>query len=90
MAKARVGLKLDRAGIGQIMKSSELAGALEEIAQGVASAAGDGYEVTVETERRKSRVIAHVIDPSPRAMGREMATGNLARAVGSKETGWKK
>ena len=90
MAKARVGVVLDKAGIGLIMKSGELADVLASVAADVASAAGSGYEVTVEYDRRKSRVIAHVVDPSDRALGRDIATGNWARAVSSKESGWKK
>lgn len=90
MAKARVSVRLDRPGIGQILKSGDLADVLASVAEDVAATAGSGYEVTVEYDRRKSRVIAHVVDPSDRAMGREIATGNLARAVSSKESGWKK
>jgi hypothetical protein len=88
MAKARIGLRLDRAGIGQLMKSPELASVLESVAQDVAGAAGDGYAVVVEYDRRTSRVISMVTDSD--GFGREIATGNLARAVGSKESGWKR
>lgn len=88
MAKSKVFTKLDRFGIDGILKSSQMAAVLKDVADGVADAAGAGYEVRIERDRRKSRVIAHVLDPSDRAMGREIATGNLARAVGSKESGW--
>lgn len=88
MAKARVSVKIDFAGIGQIMKSTDLASVLEDVAQDVASTAGDGYAVVVEYDRRTSRVISMVTDSD--GFGREIATGNLARAVGSKESSWKR
>lgn len=88
MAKARVSLKLDRSGIAEIMKSSELGIVLNDVANDVAGTAGSDYEVVVDTDRRKSRVISMVLDKL--GYGREAASGNLARAVGSKQSAWKK
>lgn len=68
------------------MKSNDLAKILEEQAQRVSFAAGGGYDVVVEYNRRSSRVISMVLDQTKN----EYATGALARAVGSIEEPWKK
>jgi hypothetical protein len=90
MAKARVGIRLDKPGIGQLLKSSEMAATVTSVAEDLASAAGSDYSVVTDTDRRKTRVIAMVVDYGSRALGREAATGNLARAVASKTEGWVK
>jgi len=86
LAKARVYAKLDKQGIGQVMKSDDLAKVLESEANRISRIAGGGYEVEVAFERRKSRVISMVLDNTKK----EYATGALARAVGSIEEPWKK
>lgn len=88
MAKARVRIVLDKGYLGQLLKSAEMGAGVEEAANRIATAAGAGYTVTVEQDRRKSRVIAMVMDLGARAMGREAATGNLARAVASNTESW--
>jgi hypothetical protein len=88
VAKARVGIKLDRPGIAEIMKSAELASVLKDVANEVADTAGSDYTVVVDPDRRRTRVISMVIDNL--GFSREAATGNLARAVGSKQTSWKR
>ena len=87
MARARVRVKLDRPGIAEIMTSSQLEAVLKDVADDVASAAGGGYEVVVDRDRRKSRSISMVLSDD---FGREAATGALSRAVGSMKTPWKK
>jgi hypothetical protein len=82
MAKARVYAKLDKAGIGELMKSSELADVLRKVADGVDANAGGGYTVVVDRDRRRSRVISMVLSDS---FGKEAATGSLARAAGTKQ-----
>ena len=79
MAKARVYAKLDKAGIGELMKSDDLGKVLKEVAEKVASNAGGGYDVVVDYDRRTSRVISMVLSDD---FGREAATGELARAAG--------
>lgn len=83
MAKARVYLKLDRNGWNQILESDGMLAATVAAGQEIANRAGDGYIVVPEPEQRSTRASANVIDPEPGAMGREAATGNLARAVSS-------
>lgn len=85
MAKTRI--VMDKAGLANLLKSSDMADVVQGVAQDVANAAGGDYAVTVEHDRRKSRVIAHVLGDSLR---HEMETGNLARAVGSQESGWRR
>ena len=79
MAKARVYAKLDKSGIGELMKSDDLGKVLKGVADKVASNAGGGYEVVVDYDRRTSRVISMVLSDD---FGREAATGDLARAAG--------
>ena len=89
MAKARIGVKLDFEEIGKILKSNELGSMLEDEARSIAqSAGGQDYEVEVTYDRRASRVISMVKDVSENGFGREIATGNLARAVSGKEEPW--
>lgn len=84
MAK-RIGVRVDFDEVGKILKSQELAAVLRSEAEGIAQAAGSGYEVEVSEDRRKSRFISMVKDVSENGFGREIATGNLARAVSGKE-----
>jgi hypothetical protein len=86
LAKARVYAKLDKAGVKELMKSSDLASVLQEQANRVSSLAGGDYDVVVDYDRRNSRVISMVLDQTKK----EYATGALARAVGSIEEPWKK
>lgn len=90
MAKARVSLRLDRSGVGQVMTSEALLGICVDVGTELASRAGSGYVVTPEPDRRTSRASSIVADPGDRAMGREAALGNLARAVSSMEEPWQK
>jgi hypothetical protein len=84
VAKARMlGLKLDRNGWKDILQSGAMLDACMEAGKDVAARAGDGYTVIPEPEQRSTRASANVIDPMPGAIGREAATGNLARAVSS-------
>lgn len=80
MAK-RIPIRLDKPGITQLLKSDDLAYFLRQVADEVSASAGDGYRVVVDFDRRKSRVISMVLGDD---FGREVVTGNLARAVGRK------
>jgi hypothetical protein len=79
MAKARVYAKLDKAGIGELMKSDDLGKVLQKVASTLASNAGGSYEVVVDYDRRKSRVISMVTSDD---FGAEARDGSLARAAG--------
>jgi hypothetical protein len=84
VARARVSLvRLDRAGIGALMKSGSMLNACVEAGQEIANRAGDGYIVEPMPAQRSTRASANVLDPTPGAMGREASNGNLARAVSS-------
>jgi hypothetical protein len=82
MAKARVYAKIDKKGIGELMKSKELGKVLDDVAKKLASNAGGGYETEVTYDRRRSRVISMVKSDD---FGREVKTGALARAAGMKQ-----
>lgn len=82
MAKS-VYVNLDRAEIGKLLKGREVSNFLREIGEDVASKAGPDFIVEIDTQSRKSRVVANVIDPRPEARFIEMRTGALARALGA-------
>lgn len=90
MARARVNVVMDRSYMPQLLKSEGMANVVEEAASQIASAAGADYTVQVDRTRRKSRVIAMVMDLGHRAMSREAGTGNLARAVSANTESWKR
>lgn len=82
LAKARIHVKLDSDEIKKLLKSQELTDFLKDRGEDVASNAGAEYEVQVDRESRKTRVVVNVIDPRPAAKFIEMQTGRLARALG--------
>lgn len=90
MAKARIGLKLDRRGIGDIVNSQQMKSYLQETSQGIADSAGAVYEARVDNDRRKSRPVGIVLDPRKGAMFIEAKYGTLARAITSHTESWKK
>jgi hypothetical protein len=77
---------LDEAYLKSLLKSPEVASVLQEVAEEVKQAAGSGMVAVVDYDRRSSRYISMVYDPDEGAMYREASEGNLARAVGSRET----
>ena len=83
MASARVNIKLDKAGVGDLLKSKEVGNYLLALAGKVADAAGPDYESRVDYTSRKSRVVAIALDPRAEARFVEMNTGTLARALGT-------
>lgn len=90
MAKARVGIRMDKQGVAQILKSQGLLDAAAGAAESLAASAGSGYEVVRDRDRRKSRVIAMVLNKRRGAMAIEAKTGNLARAIASMTQPWDK
>jgi hypothetical protein len=84
-------VKLNRAGIIEVLKSSEVEAALMSVAEAAAAAArasapvsSGAYQDSISafTEMHADRVVAHVSSDAPHAMAVEAATGNLARALG--------
>lgn len=84
-------VKLNRAGIIQVLKSPEVEAALMSVAEAAASAArasapvsSGEYQDSISafTEMHADRVVAHVSSDAPHAMAVEARTGNLARALG--------
>ena len=84
-------VKLNRAGIIEVLKSSEVEAALMSVAEAAASVArasapvsSGEYQNSISafTEMHADRVVAHVSSDAPHAMAVEARTGNLARALG--------
>jgi hypothetical protein len=76
MARGDVELHLDYDGIGQILRSSEMAGAIGEIANGIAADV-DGVVSTYTTDR----AAASVTVSGRNALDRELIEGRLADAA---------
>jgi hypothetical protein len=88
---ARVRIDLNRAGLIEILKSSEVEAALMSVAEAAASMArasapvsSGEYQMSISafTEMHNDRVVAHVSSDAPHAMIIEARTGNLRRALG--------
>ena len=78
MSKVRI--ELNYAGVGELLRSSEMEEMLRETAQEVASRAGPGYEV--DTYRAGTRVIASVFTDTDEAAQDNLDNNTLLKAVG--------
>ena len=75
----KVRIELNSAGIVELLKSSEIESCCNEIAQGVAARAGDGYEVN--THVGKKRVNAEVKAETPKARRDNLKNNTLLKAL---------
>jgi hypothetical protein len=80
---ARPQLILDYWNIRELLKGPEVSKFLLDLGNDVANAAGSEYVAEVDNVSRKKRVVVNVKDPRRGALQREMASGRLARALGS-------
>jgi hypothetical protein len=74
-----VRIKLNHAGVADLLTSSEVASLLAGMGQAIADAAGSGHRV--ETEVGPSRVRVDVFTETFEAMEREATTRSLTRAI---------
>ena len=77
---SKVEIELNSAGIQELMKSAEIQGYCEELARGVASRAGDGYEV--DSMVGKTRANASVYAATKEANRDNMKNNTLLKALG--------
>lgn len=77
MSKVRI--KLNRAGVGQLLKSEEMQAVLSEHATAIRQRAGDGYEQDVHVG--KTRANAMVKAATHKAMRDNMKNNTLLKAV---------
>lgn len=77
MSKVRI--VLNREGVRSLLRSEEMLNGCEELANGIVSRCGDGYEVT--THVGKNRVNAQVSAESIRAKRDNMKNNTLLKAV---------
>lgn len=77
---SKVEIELNSAGIRELLKSAEIQGYCEELARGVASRAGDGYEV--DTMVGKTRVNASVYAATKEANKDNLKNNTLLKALG--------
>ena len=77
MSKIRV--ELNYAGVGELLKSQEIADTVKEVAEQVADRAGDGYATDVY--QAGTRVIASVYTETEEAMKDNLENNTLLKAV---------
>lgn len=80
MAKT-VKIKLNGAGVRELLKSNEVASDLERRAQAIANAAGAEYEVVQSQSSQRAR--AKVQPATARAYYDNLENNTLARAIGA-------
>lgn len=76
---SKVKIKLNRAGVRELLRSDEMKGHLTEIAEAVRDRAGDGYTVTSHTG--KNRANASVFAESFEAKRDNMKNNTLLRSL---------
>ena len=72
-------IKLNSAGVRQLLKSEEMKNICAEHASNILQKAGDGYEM--DTYTGKNRVNAMVMATTPQAMRDNMKNNTLLKAV---------
>jgi len=77
---SNVKVKIDYAGVGQLLKSAEMKALVRDYADGIAKKVGAGFEVTDYTG--KSRVNASVRAESQEAINACLKDNVLIKAVG--------
>lgn len=77
MSKVRI--ELNYAGVGELLHSKEIAGAVKEVADQVAARAGEGY--ATDTYQAGTRVIASVYTETVEAMKNNLENNTLLKAV---------
>ena len=80
MAK-KVTFKLNRAGVRELLQSSEMQGIIKEKADQVLATAGEGYESKVQV--MGTRVVADVHADTPKAYNQNLKHNTLLKALGS-------
>lgn len=78
---AKYGFKLNKKGVGELLKGQGAANVCKSYADGVASAAGDGYAVTQFTT--KQRVGYRVNADTPHAYYSNLKHNTLEHALGT-------
>lgn len=74
---ARMKFELNRSGVGRLLKSPEMRGAVEANALGIRKNAGDGYDV----KYGRSRVVAFVETGTEAAVQDNLDNNTLLKAV---------
>lgn len=75
-----VQIKLNRAGVGQLLQSNECLQMCAKIANNAVNRLGDGYEVTLK-EHGKTRVNAQIEAVSPRAKKENSENNTILKAL---------
>lgn len=73
-------IKLNYSGVGELLRSSEMAAVLSEQAEKIRSRCGDGY--STDTYSAGTRVVASVYTETTEAMQNELESNTLLRAIG--------
>lgn len=81
MAKGIEKIELNRAGVAELMKSSEMLGLCESLAQKTAGSLGEGYEVSTYVGR--TRANASIVATTQKAIKDNMENNSVLKAIGS-------
>jgi hydroxymethylglutaryl-CoA reductase len=76
---SKIRVELNYAGVGELLKSQEIADTVKEVAEQVAARAGDGYATDVY--QTGTRVIASVYTETEEAMKDNIENNTLLKAV---------
>ena len=76
---SKIEIKLNYAGVGELLKSQEIADTVKEVAEQVAARSGDGY--TTDVYQAGTRVIASVFTETEEAMKDNLENNTLLKAV---------
>lgn len=79
MSKTSVKVSINYAGVGKLLKCSELEAGLEDVADGIAKRAGKGYES--DTKKMSTRVVASVYTADCDAMRDNKKNNTLLKAL---------
>ena len=77
---SKIKVELIREGVGELLKSDDVAAVCKQYAEAVASRAGDGY--TVDTFVGKTRVNAMVSAETKEAYNENLKNNTLLKALG--------
>lgn len=78
---ADIKIELNRSGVAELMKSQEMLGLCESLAQKAAGSLGDGYEVTTYVGRTRANASIHAV--TDKARKDNLKNNSLLKAIGS-------
>lgn len=78
-----VRIELNRAGVGELLRSEEIRAIVEEHAAGIAQSLGDGYEYSTGYGAKDGRVRSYVHAKSKKAIKENLENNTMLKEVGN-------